>query len=109
MQENLHLSILPPAYIIMILRHLKKVHYIVLDALIIYRDYSVSVLGPLAVGVPGELKGYWAAYKRFGKLPWKDLIQPSIDLCEQGYKITLSQYDSLVTDEENIKKDTHLK
>ncbi|KAK9679351.1 hypothetical protein QE152_g40097 [Popillia japonica] len=72
-------------------------------------DPKTSKKGPLAVGVPGELKGYWAAYKRFGKLPWKDLIQPSIDLCEQGYKITLSQYDSLVTDEENIKKDTHLK
>ncbi|KAI4456649.1 gamma glutamyl transpeptidase [Holotrichia oblita] len=64
---------------------------------------------PLAVGVPGELRGYWSAYQRFGKLPWKDLIQPSIDLCEQGYKITIAQHDSLVTDEENIKKDTHLK
>ncbi|KAI4456654.1 gamma glutamyl transpeptidase [Holotrichia oblita] len=72
-------------------------------------DPKKSKKGPLAVGVPGELRGYWSAYQRFGKLPWKDLIQPSIDLCEQGYKITIAQHDSLVTDEENIKKDTHLK
>ncbi|CAG9812899.1 unnamed protein product [Phaedon cochleariae] len=51
--------------------------------------------GPLAMGVPGELKGYWAAHKKFGKLPWKQLVEPSIELCEQGYNMSNHQYHSL--------------
>jgi gamma-glutamyltranspeptidase/glutathione hydrolase/leukotriene-C4 hydrolase len=51
-------------------------------------DPSKAQVGGLAVGVPGELKGYYEAYKKFGKLPWKDLIQPSIDLCRRGWIIT---------------------
>ncbi|XP_022916451.1 glutathione hydrolase 1 proenzyme-like isoform X2 [Onthophagus taurus] len=75
----------------------------------LYTNDSTTKKGPLAIGVPGELKGYWAAYKRFGKLPWKELIQPSIDLCEHGYNISLAQHDSVQWDEKNIKKDPHLK
>ena len=67
------------------------------------------LLGPLAVGVPGELKGYWDAHKRFGKLTWKEIVQPSIELCEEGYQITAVQYDSIKRDEEYIRKDENLR
>ena len=45
-----------------------------------------STLGPRTSGVPGEVKGYWEAKQRFGnpELAWAELIQPSIDLCENG-------------------------
>nr|CAI5822248.1 unnamed protein product [Callosobruchus analis] len=47
-----------------------------------------SQLGGLAVAVPGELIGYWTLYNRFGKgVPWADLVQPSIDLCEKGFPV----------------------
>ncbi|XP_025832385.1 glutathione hydrolase 1 proenzyme [Agrilus planipennis] len=49
---------------------------------------SLSAGGGLAVAVPGELKGYWYAHQKFGKLPWATLIQPSIELCRRGHLVT---------------------
>lgn len=68
----------------------------------------VQKLGALAVGVPGELRGYWAAYKRFGKLPWKDLVEPAIKLCESGYNMSKAQHDALKTNS-YVKEDETLK
>ncbi|GAB3178934.1 gamma-glutamyltransferase [Telluribacter humicola] len=44
----------------------------------------LSTLGHLASGVPGSVDGMVVAHERFGKLPWKDLIQPAIELAERG-------------------------
>jgi gamma-glutamyltranspeptidase/glutathione hydrolase len=41
-----------------------------------------SVLGHLASGVPGSVAGMWEAHRRFGSLPWADLLQPAIDLAD---------------------------
>ena len=38
----------------------------------------------MAVGVPGEIAGYWEMHQKFGNLPWSDLFQPTIDLCRKG-------------------------
>ena len=46
------------------------------------------VTGPLAITVPGELKGYWELHKKYGVLPWAELVQPSIELCHKGHLIT---------------------
>lgn len=44
--------------------------------------------GPLSVGVPGTVAGLWAAHQKFGSLPWSDLVQPAIDLAENGFPST---------------------
>lgn len=41
-----------------------------------------SVVGHLAAGVPGSVAGMWEAHRRFGSLPWAELIQPAISLAE---------------------------
>ena len=43
--------------------------------------------GHLAVGVPGSVAGFFATMKHC-KLPMETLIQPAIDLAEQGFAIT---------------------
>lgn len=40
------------------------------------------------VGVPGLVKGMELAHKKFGSLPMSKLIQPSIDLAENGFEVT---------------------
>ncbi|XP_015175676.1 PREDICTED: gamma-glutamyltranspeptidase 1-like isoform X2 [Polistes dominula] len=69
----------------------------------------VSSMGPLSIAVPGEVAGYWEAHKRFGKLPWADLFQPSIELCENGYNVTKFQYNGFELNEKNIYSDPTLK
>lgn len=49
---------------------------------------NLSLEGQLASGVPGSVDGMETMHKKYGTLPWKDLIQPAIDLAEKGFVIT---------------------
>ena len=51
--------------------------------------------GGLAVGIPGELIGYWEAWKRFGRLEWTEILEPTLELCRDGYHMSKHQYDVL--------------
>jgi gamma-glutamyltranspeptidase len=37
------------------------------------------------VGVPGTVRGLALAHRKFGKLPWRELVAPAIDLAEKGF------------------------
>lgn len=49
---------------------------------------NINHEGTLSVGVPGTVAGLWKAHQKFGKLPWSDLLQPAIDLAENGFPST---------------------
>jgi len=53
-----------------------------------------SVVGHLAVGVPGSVAGMWEAHLRFGSLPWADLVAPAIGLAE-GFPVRQRFLNSL--------------
>ncbi len=53
---------------------------------------GLSTQGHLASGVPGSVDGMVEAHKKYGTLPWKDLVQPAIDLALNGF--TLSEREA---------------
>ncbi|XP_069974012.1 scoloptoxin SSD14 isoform X1 [Penaeus vannamei] len=65
-----------------------------------------SLKGGLAVAVPGELRGYRELYERFGgNLPWAELLEPTIKLCEDGHLVNWHMARALKFNAEDIKKE----
>ncbi|XP_045448101.1 glutathione hydrolase 1 proenzyme-like [Melitaea cinxia] len=64
--------------------------------------------GGLAVAVPGELRGMWAAHKRWGKLPWDELLKPSLNFCKYGFTMSKVLHEGLES-APFTKNDPHLR
>ena len=51
-------------------------------------DGSLTSSGYLAPGAPGSVRGLALAHKRFGRLPWKDVVMPGVRLAEDGFAVS---------------------
>uniref|UniRef100_A0A915PY21 Gamma-glutamyltransferase n=1 Tax=Setaria digitata TaxID=48799 RepID=A0A915PY21_9BILA len=53
-------------------------------------DEFGSKYGFRAIATPGEIAGYWRAFKQYGSgiISWYDLIKPSIELCRDGVPVS---------------------
>ncbi|XP_077275212.1 glutathione hydrolase 1 proenzyme [Temnothorax americanus] len=69
---------------------------------------KLAMYGGLAVAVPGELMGYWEAHKKYGKLPWSELFEPTIKLCETGSRVNDYLAAYLANKEPMIKNESSL-
>jgi gamma-glutamyltranspeptidase len=52
---------------------------------------ELSLYSQLASGIPGSVAGMWEAHKKYGKLQWKNLLLPAIQLARTGFKISQRQ------------------
>ena len=48
-------------------------------------DIGLTMRGGLAIGVPGEAQGLETLHKKFGKLPWKSVVEPVRKLAQRGF------------------------
>ncbi len=46
-----------------------------------------SLVGIRAAGIPGTVAGMWEAHQKFATMSWRELIQPAIELAEQGFEV----------------------
>ena len=63
-----------------------------------------SVTGHLASGVPGTVAGLAEAHGRFGRLPWRELVNPAVALARQGFVIDSYRSVSIASDTSRLRK-----
>ncbi len=61
------------------------------------------------VGVPGEVAGLYELHRRFGKLEWKQVVQPAVDLAEKGFLVGTHLARSFGWQPDAIARDPGLK
>ena len=65
---------------------------------------DISHEGYLAIGVPGTIAGFDLAFKRFGTMAWDDLVEPAIDLADDGFALSWSMAEDFKYLKEDFKK-----
>lgn len=64
--------------------------------------------GPMSIAVPGFLKGLWEIHQKYASLSWKQLIEPTISLCNNGINLSKHLHDSMQMNK-RIVNDPYLK
>ena len=65
---------------------------------------DASVYGPLAAGVPGSPAGLYELHRRFGRMPWPDLVEPAIRLARGGFPVGDRLVDGLDEEREALAR-----
>jgi gamma-glutamyltranspeptidase / glutathione hydrolase len=65
---------------------------------------GLSEKGHRSAGVPGSVAGMVEAHAKYGKTPWKDLVQPAIDLALRGFALTREQAESITDVQDTLRK-----
>lgn len=68
-----------------------------------------STVGGLAIAVPGELRGYGALYKEYGRLPWRELVRPTAELCRHGHRVSSYMSRALNTYSDRIMQEPSMR
>ena len=64
----------------------------------------LTATGYLAPGVPGTVRGLGLAHRKFGKLPWREVVMPAAELASKGFPLDSSLAHSLTREAEQAMK-----
>ncbi|MFY7999323.1 MAG: gamma-glutamyltransferase [Candidatus Kapaibacteriota bacterium] len=65
---------------------------------------ALSTHGHKASGIPGTVDAMVQLHKKYGKLPWKALLQPSVDIARKGVFLTTREADGLNEVRESLEQ-----
>jgi gamma-glutamyltranspeptidase / glutathione hydrolase / leukotriene-C4 hydrolase len=51
------------------------------------KNFDSVKKGPLSIGTPGFLKGLWEIHQKYGNISWRNLVEPTIKLCNEGMTV----------------------
>jgi gamma-glutamyltranspeptidase / glutathione hydrolase len=63
---------------------------------------EASLVGPLAAGVPGSPAGLYELHRRYGALPWQEVVEPARRLAAEGFAVDRHLHDLLDEDRERL-------
>lgn len=70
---------------------------------------TIPSRGPLAaVTVPGMVDAWEAVWKKYGRLPWAEIVAPAVRYAEEGFPASPSLARWIMRDLEWLQQDTHL-
>lgn len=64
---------------------------------------GLSVRGHLAAGVPGTVAGLAEAHRKYGRLPWAELVAPAVRLARRGYAVSETEARRLSNFQEDFR------
>jgi gamma-glutamyltranspeptidase/glutathione hydrolase len=67
-------------------------------------DNDASREGPLAAGAPGTPTGLHALHQRFGRLPWRDVVEPAHRLAVDGFVVSRRLQLSIAGERERLER-----
>ncbi len=53
--------------------------------------------GGLSIGVPGTVAGLFKAQQKYGKLKWKEVVQPAVTLAKDGFAFSWTLYNHSIS------------
>jgi gamma-glutamyltranspeptidase/glutathione hydrolase len=69
-------------------------------------DATLARFSHLSAGVPGTVAGLHLAHSQYGKLPWKRLLAPAIELARNGIKVSYDMSRALERSRDRFSRDT---
>ncbi len=67
-------------------------------------DDDASREGPLAAGVPGTPTGLYTLHRRFGRLPWRDVVEPAHRLAADGFIVSRRLQQSVAGSRKRLER-----
>jgi gamma-glutamyltranspeptidase/glutathione hydrolase len=63
-----------------------------------------SLTGALASGVPGSVAGLAEMHRRFGRLPWREVVEPAVALARDGFALDGRRADAFAGSEARLRR-----
>ncbi len=73
------------------------------------RSRELALESYLSSGTPGTVHGMYEIHKKFGKLSWEVLIDPSIKLASEGFRVTNELAQALKSEQVKLGKSNNTK
>lgn len=63
-------------------------------------------IGPMSVSVPGAVRGWAEALRRFGTLSWQEALRPAVELARQGLPVSERLAEDIAEEAEKLGQDS---